>query len=166
MRRYGQMRLRILSILVTGLCVVYDATVLNGTIEARVAIRPDTTARVQTKSVSDGVYTDAQATRGAITYRNDCGACHGETLGGSNLAPTLVGDAFVQEWLGKTAADLFERVRETMPQDDPGRLDPRQYADILAYIFKATGFPTGETELGDEVGALGRILIRSKATDF
>ena len=34
----------------------------------------------QTKSVVNGVYTEAQATRGAAAYKKDCSSCHGEGL--------------------------------------------------------------------------------------
>ncbi|HUU36319.1 MAG TPA: hypothetical protein VMW48_19780, partial [Vicinamibacterales bacterium] len=45
---------------------------------ALVTTTPDA---AQSKSVVEGVYTEAQAKRGADAYRKDCASCHGEGLG-------------------------------------------------------------------------------------
>ena len=50
------------------------------------------TVRAQAKSVNDGVYTEAQAQRGAKLYAEQCAACHGERLTGIEPAvPGLLG---------------------------------------------------------------------------
>ena len=43
--------------------------------------------------------------------------------------------------------DLFDRIRTTMPQDNPGKLSRDQYADILAFVLKANGYPAGQKEM-------------------
>ncbi len=43
--------------------------------------------------------------------------------------------------------DLFERIRTTMPLNNPGVLSRDQYADILAFVLKSNGYPAGEREL-------------------
>ena len=50
-------------------------------------------ARAQeTKSVWDGVYSDAQATRGKTAYSEQCASCHGpELTGGANRIPVQLG---------------------------------------------------------------------------
>src|SRR5215831_4689712 len=85
------------------------------------------------RSVSDGVYTTAQADRGKLLSGEECARCHSESLGGGEAAPPLAGEAFVARW--QNAGDLFEKIRTTMPTDSPGRLGRREYADILAYIL-------------------------------
>ena len=114
------------------------------------------------RSVWDGVYTKAQAGRGQARYRQECSKCHAENLMGGEEAPALVGDDFLKTWTGKTAGDLFELMRQTMPSEDPGNLSRREYADILAYLLGSNGFPAGEKELGNELAALKEIRIENK----
>jgi quinoprotein glucose dehydrogenase len=110
----------------------------------------------QAQSVSQGVYTDAQARRGADTYKASCASCHGESLGGSN-APPLVGNDFVSNWSKDPLSDLFSKIRNTMPQDAPGKLTAAQTADVVAYILQAGKFPSGRTELRSDDEALKQI---------
>src|SRR5687767_12698015 len=76
------------------------------------------------RSVRDGVYTEEQAERGAMQYRLVCEHCHLADLGGNPVeeAPSLVRDAFLARWKGKTARDLFDTLSKTMPADNPGTL--------------------------------------------
>src|SRR5581483_7460320 len=85
-----------------------------------------------TRSAGTGVYTKEQAARGKNTYGEVCSKCHGDNLAGGDDAPALAGDEFLKHWNGKSANDLFELVRKTMPTDDPGGLSRRQYADVIA----------------------------------
>jgi mono/diheme cytochrome c family protein len=103
--------------------------------------------RAQTVSVWDGVYTDAQAVRGDTGFAGHCANCHGTSLGGTGEAPALVGPQFLSDFDGLTLGDLFDRIRTTMPQDNPGSLPRDQYADILAFILKANALPSGAKEL-------------------
>ena|SRR5688500_16884273 len=114
------------------------------------------------RSVWDGVYTKEQARRGLTAYREECMKCHGENLTGGEAGPSLVGDEFLAKWNGKTAADLYELIRKTMPSDDPGGLSARQYADLVAYIFSANSFPAGEKDLDRDAAALKEIRIERK----
>ena len=98
-------------------------------------------------SVLDGVYTEGQAARGAEGFRQNCAVCHGASLGGVGEAPALVGAQFVSDFNGLTVGDLFERMRTTMPLNNPGVLTRDQYADILAFMLKSNGYPAGEREL-------------------
>lgn len=95
----------------------------------------------------DGVYTEGQAARGAESFRQNCAVCHGASLGGVGEAPALVGAQFVSDFNGLTVGDLFERMRTTMPLNNPGVLTRDQYADILAFMLKSNGYPAGEREL-------------------
>jgi len=114
------------------------------------------------RSVWEGVYTKAQASRGQARYRQECAKCHAENLMGGEEAPALVGEEFLQTWNGRTAGDLFELIRETMPSEDPGSLARREYADILAYLLSSNQFPAGDKELASELAALKEIRIENK----
>jgi quinoprotein glucose dehydrogenase len=100
-----------------------------------------------TSSVLDGVYTEAQAARGAASFAQNCAVCHGASLSGVGEAPALAGAQFVSDFNGLTVGDLFERMRTTMPLNNPGALSRDQYADILAFMLKSNGYPAGEREL-------------------
>ncbi len=100
-----------------------------------------------TRSVWDGVYTDAQADRGRPLYNQHCASCHADTLMGGEMSPPLVGGEFLSNWNGLTLGDLFERIRTTMPQNKAGKLSREVNSDITAYILSVNKFPAGKTEL-------------------
>ena len=110
-----------------------------------------------TRSVWQGVYTDAQSDRGRSVYQQSCGQCHGETLGG-DIGPTLTGP-FWSIWEGRSAADLYKSIRTTMPADAPESLKPQEYADLIAYLFSVNKFPAGEKEMPADPAALEAIRI-------
>jgi len=99
------------------------------------------------RSVWDGVYTEAQAERGASAYAQNCSKCHGASLAGLGEAKPLTGPEFLSIWNGLTLGDLFDRSRKTMPLDKPASLSRDTYADIVAYVLKFNGFPAGGAEL-------------------
>ena len=115
-----------------------------------------------TRSVWDGVYTSAQAERGATLYANNCASCHGTALGGGESAPPLTGGEFSSNWYGLTMGDLFERIRVSIPADRPGKLTREQDADVLAYMLSVSEFPAGKTELEHQTEALKQIRIEAK----
>ena len=47
-----------------------------------------------------------------------------------------------------------------MPQDRPGALKERQYADLLAYVFAINDLPMGVDKLDYKNGNLGTIVIQ------
>jgi mono/diheme cytochrome c family protein len=116
-------------------------------------------------SVWDGAYTKEQAERGRKLYRGQCASCHGETLSGGESAPPLAGGEFLSSWNGLTVGDLFERIRVTMPQDDPGTLSRQENADIISYILSVNKFPSGKTELQQKTEQLKQIRIEATRPD-
>jgi len=120
-----------------GFAMLATLSLLNG-----VALAQETTS-----SVLDGVYTEDQAGCGAAGFTQYCSVCHGASLGGVGEAPALVGAQFVSDFNGLTVGDLFERIRTTMPLNNPGALSREQYADILAFVLKSNGYPAGPREL-------------------
>lgn len=121
---------------------------------ALVTAAPDA---AQSRSVVDGIYTEAQAKRGADAYQKDCSSCHGEGLDGDGFAPALVGGEFMGNWNGTTVGDLFERIRLSMPPGSPGALPAKDKVDIVAFLLQSSKFPTGQAELPAEAGALNDI---------
>ena len=111
------------------------------------------------RSVWDGVYTDEQAKRGKAAYSAQCAMCHGEDLMGSDETPALTGGAFLANWTSLSVNDLFERVRVSMPANNPGHLTRQQDADILTWIFAFNKFPPGTTELPTQGESLKQIRI-------
>jgi len=108
------------------------------------------------QSIWDGVYTDAQAARGAGQYGQHCAVCHGPAAEGSFVVPPLTGE-FIADWTGTNLADLYDKIQTTMPLNAPGTLRPANTADILAYLLKVNNFPAGQKELGAALAELGAI---------
>jgi len=97
-------------------------------------------------STMDGVYTDAQAQRGMEQYLQHCSICHSASLQGNNESPPLVG-RFMPDWADAPLSDLYDYINSAMPLDRPGSLSTAAYTDIVAYLLKVNGFPSGQTEL-------------------
>ena len=63
------------------------------------------------------------------------------------IATSLRQGAFIYNWDGLPINILFQRIRETMPMDDPKGVSRKLKADILAYIMKENNFPSGNIPL-------------------
>ncbi len=125
---------------------------------AAAAGRTVATAQAE-KTTWSGIFTAEQATRGKDKAIAACGSCHGATLAG-DLAPTLVGNDFIGHWYDSKLGELSMKVSVTMPADSPGSLKPEEYADVLAYMLQANGFPAGtETLKLEPAAALDAIKI-------
>jgi mono/diheme cytochrome c family protein len=105
------------------------------------------------KSVNDGVYTAAQARRGEGLFQDYCSICH--DLG------SFTGPSFVNGWPGPLDP-LFDTIRSSMPDDNPGSLAPQQYADVIAYLLKVNGYPDGSTELQGSSEAMRNVRLEPK----
>jgi cytochrome c len=119
------------------------------------------------RTVWDGVFTETQAARGAVIYRQACRKCHYADLSGAGdpdaspgeVPPGLVSVAFSDRWNQLSVAELFLAIARGMPGDRPGTLQPQATADIVSYILQRNEFPAGSTELPAEPDVLERILI-------
>jgi mono/diheme cytochrome c family protein len=98
-------------------------------------------------TVWSGVYSEGQAKRGQTVYGASCSNCHLDNLRGDSTSPTLVGNAFISDWENKNVRALYSRIISTMPQDNPGTLSESTVLDVVAYLFKVNGFPSGEKAL-------------------
>ena len=122
-------------------------------------------AQSPSRSVWDGVYTEQQAKRGGAFYGQECSACHGDSLTGADEAPALSGGAFLANWDGLTVGDLFERIRISMPANNPGKLNREKIADILSYLLAFNRFPAGNTELERQTEVLKQIRLEAAKPD-
>ena len=111
------------------------------------------------RTVWDGIYNDAQSTRGAKIYKDSCARCHGETLQGDGTAGALSGPGFLSDFDGVTLADIVDRTRKTMPDDDPGTMSRQQIVDALTYVLSANKFPKGDRELPTQADVLSQITF-------
>ena len=141
-----------------GACLLLMSSAMVGLAQSAAS-----SAATPRRSVLDGVFLEQQAKRGQALYEQECASCHGAALQGIEMAPALVGPSFLANWGGLTLGDLFERIRQSMPPDDPTRLSRAQHADVVAYILKAGKYPSGPAELPAEVSALKEIQIRPLA---
>ncbi len=113
------------------------------------------------RSVWDGVYTAEQARRGSDGYTSECSGCHGTDLTGGDSAPPLMGGEFTSNWNGLTVGDLFERIRTSMPANNPGKLSRDKNADILAFLLSVNQFPAGKAELERQTETLKQIRFET-----
>ncbi len=97
------------------------------------------------------MYSEEQAGRGIALYGKVCSECH-------ELADFKTAD-FKGKWGGRPVFDLYELIRTTMPDGDPGILTREEYADAMAYIFKLNGLPAGATPLPNDSTALSALTI-------
>lgn len=110
-------------------------------------------------STLDGVFTQEQVDRIASTYQRSCSECHASDLGGSAMAPPLKGPPFMFFWQGKPLSELYTFLHDYMPLGNAGSLSNQAYADLVALILDANGFPAGDSELVPDVEALAGIAI-------
>ena len=101
-------------------------------------------SQAKPKTVWDGVYTEAQATRATGIFGASCAGCHTLTPDGNR---PLSGETFWQSNTQKSVAELLGYVSKNMPNGNGGSLSPESYNDLVALILKSNGFPAGQTEL-------------------
>jgi mono/diheme cytochrome c family protein len=112
-------------------------------------------------STWSGVYSEAQAKLGEAAYVKNCSECHGQDLAGDGFAPALKGPEFMSNWNGLTLGDMFERVRVSMPPNNPNAVTPKEKVEIIAYLLKQAAFPTGEADLPGTQDALKAIKFEA-----
>jgi mono/diheme cytochrome c family protein len=114
------------------------------------------------RSIWDGIYTLAQADRGKAVYANHCGKCHGDDLEGHDEVPELGGAHFMADWEDQSIADLVQRIRGTMPLDNPGTLSGVSATDVVAYLMQQNGAPAGSAELPNDSSMQSIIRINQQ----
>jgi len=96
------------------------------------------------RTTLDGVYSDAQAARGAQAYGEHCAMCH---EGADVDGPSLKGDPFIDDWREDTLDTLFTFIKTRMPRDAQGSLPENMYLDILAHLLKYNDYRAGSADL-------------------
>ncbi len=103
-------------------------------------------SRVVTHGDSTPLYTEEQATAGAALFGRVCAECHEKT--------NVTSADFRAKWTGRPILDLYELIRTTMPDSNPGALSRDEYAGALAYILKLNGLPSGATAVMPDSAAM------------
>jgi mono/diheme cytochrome c family protein len=116
--------------------------------------------QVPPRSAKEGVYTTGQAGRGKTSYDEKCVSCHGSMTAVTPEMASLLNDSGFQNlWRDRSLAQLFSRIRETMPQDKPNTLSPEETAAIVAYILSGNLLPAGDTDLPTDLEILKEIRV-------
>jgi cbb3-type cytochrome c oxidase subunit III len=123
-----------------------------------VGAQDSTAAAAAERSVTTGVFSQKQAERGEGSYKTVCQACHAKT--------EYTGDKFKTQWVSKTAYDVFNQIRTTMPDDNPGSLERQEYVDLVAYIFSLNAYPAGEADLPSDDEGLKKVRIDAPPSSF
>lgn len=106
------------------------------------------------RSTSTGVYSDEQASRGKDMYAMQCKSCH--------TPASHTGVVFASSWDRRPLSDLYSFIVTRMPKNEPGSLQPDEYADVLAYLLKLNDLPSGENALPADSMAMKKIRIEVK----
>jgi mono/diheme cytochrome c family protein len=136
--------------------------------------------------VSTAYYTDAQAERGRGYFYGSCGICHtaepgaksgtvdrstgvGWHRGDQNSLALFVGQGFLssasgipgrpQRW--STVADLYNKIHTTQPAYDVAGLSIQAYVDMMAFLLKQNGFPSGLEELKDDLPQMRNMTLEN-----
>ena len=107
------------------------------------------------RTTAAGVFTEAQSKAGGDLYAGLCTGCH--------TMSSHTGVTFRKSWLGMPVSELFIYLSQSMPEDAPGSLSAKEYAQVVAYLLEMNGMPTGSTELPADEGALRAIRIDTVA---
>jgi len=143
---------------ISGLLLIASATACLAI--AQTGTSPGATQR---RTVWEGVYTEAQAARGAMAFGQSCAGCH--ALAAQGKAP-LVGDAFWKSFAQKNVGELLEFVSMYMPNGKPGSLTESTYRDIVALMLKSNGFPAGSADLEATTAAGVQIVQKDGRTEL
>jgi len=95
------------------------------------------------RTSADGIFTAAQADRGAALFDQHCARCHS--------IQEFTGSAFNTLWAGTPASALYLRIANTMPMDQPGSLGTEQTTALLAHILDSNGMPSGNQPLSGDL---------------
>jgi len=136
----------------------------EGTHSPEVALAPPTAQSPSpaTRTIWDGVFTQAQADRGRDQYRKSCASCHKADLLGESAAPPLAGPEFSQRWVGSNVDDLLTTIRRSMPQDAPDSLGTPAYVDLVSYLLSVNGSPAGANDMPLESAGLKQIQFTAR----
>jgi polar amino acid transport system substrate-binding protein len=124
----------------------------------------DSEAKTKSKHVkAPALYTEDQATKGALAYFKNCAMCHAPLLDGQSAGysgPALKGPEFADPSYNFHLSDIFNFVAKLMPAATPGSLTHEQDVEIMAFILQQNGYPAGSKELVYEEAEKSKVPIR------
>ncbi len=111
-----------------------------------------TPARAQDTAPLDSAAAAAkQVELGEQWFRAACFECH--ATGGLSNAD------FRLKWSGRSAFELVEAIRSTMPESAPGSLTQGTYIAVVAYLIRTNGMPVGTNALPADSAGLTTIKL-------
>ncbi len=135
------------------------ATIVAAVVGSATASSPSTAAAYSVRDSraaslfdSVGVYTAAKAERGKAVYTAVCAECH-------ELEDFTHPD-FRAEWNGVSLYEFFEKVRTTMPDENPGTLAREQYVDVVTYVLQLNELPEGPAEFTGDSASASVVLLK------
>lgn len=142
---------------IIGIAAVLGASAMVGPSFAQQAAAPAAAPAAGTPVA----YPAAQARQGGLIATDHCATCHGDTLGGLQETPALVGASFHADFWGKPVSELYDFISTNMPLDAPGSLKPEEYAAVLAYILSKNDIPAtdGAANLPGDSAALSAMTL-------
>jgi len=106
-------------------------------------------------SAQDTAPPDSASTRqielGEQWFRAACFECHANG--------TLTSADFRLKWNGRSAFELFESIRSTMPESAPGSLAQGTYVAVVAYLVRTNGMPVGTSALPADSAGLSAVRL-------
>lgn len=144
-------RLAVIAVALVGATLAFRPSALASASELRALLAG---------SVWDSVYTDSQTVRGDSLYKAVCVKCHGADLAGTPDGNPLTGNDFMVAWDGLTIDQLYSKILEEMPPDEPKTIPANLVPDVMAFILKNNGFPSGKTALPNDVEKLKAIKFQ------
>ncbi len=121
-------------------------------------VAQDSAAANAERKTTSGVFSAKQAERGEGVYKTSCQSCHAKS--------EYTGDKFKVAFVSKSAFDVFDQIRTTMPEDNPGSLERAQYVDLVAYIFSLNAYTAGANDLPGDDDGLKKVRIDNPPGQF
>src|SRR3546814_3515091 len=81
----------------------------------------------------------AQADSGGAIYRENCAACHGDSLRGAGHNQALTGSLFANHWNSKSSDDLASYIAMHIPTGQGGTLSERDSCDNTGFFLTTYG---------------------------
>ena len=140
------------------------------TLAAAAMIAPAAGAPAEAAAARQGAeavaFTEVQAALGRSVYAGACAECHGVALEGGSHGPALTGVGFTSRWGERTAAELFDYVREEMPPGLGGTLSEEAYLGLAALVLRSNGHAAGGVPLtADAAVVIGAGRIAAAAPE-
>lgn len=115
------------------------------------AVAPRPVHAQDSTAISAAVVAAQQLDLGEQWYRARCLECH--------AVGALSNADFQIKWGGRSAYDLYDLVRRTMPEDSPGSMTGGTYAAVVAYLMRLNGMPVGTAALPSDSAGLSAVRL-------